>query len=168
MAVTKIISSGTPGTESAALDVAMRFNVSYGGYTNQGSLIPGDRPAGRYTLDEKPFVHPMMLLRANLEQSDGILIFSSGPVPPNVSPLLPYVFDRNHPHLHIDFSIIKPHPAAFRIGTWVATHALSRLFITGASIHEDRGIYQLVHDALTSFFMLGTDPPMPQSDHTLH
>lgn len=168
MAITKIISSGTLGAESAALDVAIRFNVSYGGYTNQGSLMPGDRPAGRYTLDEKPFVNPMVLLRANLDQADGVLIFSSGPIPRQISQILPNVKEQNHPYLHIDFSMVKPHPAAFRIGTWVATHAISRLFITGASIHEDRGIYQLVHDALTSFFMLGTDPPTPLSDQTLH
>lgn len=168
MAITKIISSGILGAESAALDVAIRFNVSYGGYTNQGALMPGDRPAGRYTLDEKPFVNPMVLLRANLERSDGILVFSSGPVPPNVSPILPYLFDRQHPYLHIDFAIVKPHPAAFRINTWVATHAISHLFITGASIHEDRQIYQLVQDALTSFFLLGSDPQIPPSDHTLH
>lgn len=168
MSILKIISSGTLGTESAALDVAIRFKVSYGGYTNQGSLIPGDRPVGRYTLDEKPFVNPMVLLRANLEQSDGILIFSNGPVPPNVIPILPHVFDHNHPHLHVDFSAVEPQPAAFRIGTWVATHSLSRLLITGASIQEDPRIYQQVHDTLTSFFMLGTDPPMPLSDHTLH
>jgi hypothetical protein len=85
-----------------------------------------------------------------------------------VSPILPYVFDRHHPYLHIDFATVKPHPAAFRIGAWVATHAISRLFITGASIHEDRRIYQRVHDALTSFFLLGSDPPMPPSEHTLH
>ena len=168
MAIRKIISSGTLGAESAALDVAIRFNISYGGYTNQGSLMPGDRPAGRNTLEEKPFVNPMVLLRANLERSDGILIFSNGPLPPNVNPIMPYVFDQNHPYLHIDFSTVKPHPAAFRIGTWVATNSISRLFITGASLHEDRGIYQLVHDALTSFFLLGTDPTMTPSDHTLH
>ena len=168
MTIRKIISSGTPGAESAALDVAIRFHVSYGGYTNMGSLIPGDRPAGRYTLDEKPFVNPNVLIRANMEQADGLLVFSIRTMPRQINQILPYVNEQNYPYLHIDFSEVKPHPAAFRIGTWVVTHALRRLFITGASIHEDRGIYQRAHDALTSFFMLGSEPPMPPSNPTLH
>jgi len=168
MAIMKIISSGTPGAESAALDVAIRFHIPYGGYTNQGSLIPGDRPAGRYTLDEKPFVNPMVLLRANMDQADGILVFSSSTMPWQINQIQPYVNEQNYPYLHIDFSEVEPHPAAFRIGTWVAKNALRRLFITGASIHEDRGIYQRAHDALTSFFMLGNDPPMSPSKPTLH
>jgi len=168
MAIRKIISSGTLGAESAALDVAIRFHIPYGGYTNAGSLMAGDRPPLRYTLDEKPFVNPMVLLHANLDRADSILIFSSGAMPRQADQILPYVKENDYPCLHIDFSDVKPHPAAFRIDTWVATHALSRLFVTGASILEDRQIYQLVHDALSSFFMLGSDPPMPPSNPTLH
>ena len=63
---------------------------------------------------------------------------------------------------------LKPHPAAFRIGTWVSTNALTSLFITGPDIQEDRRIYQYVHDALTRFFMLGHESPMPHAGHTLH
>lgn len=167
MAITQIISSGTLGAESAALDVAIRFNIAYGGYTNQGSLIAGDRPRGRYTLDEKPFVNPALLLKANRGRADGVLIFSNGPMPHRLTPILS---DRETlpPCLHIDFSLVKPHPAAFRIGTWVSTNALTSLFITGSDIQEDRGIYQQVHDALTRFFMLGQESPMPHAGHTLH
>ena len=168
MAITKIISSGTLGAESAALDVAIRFNIAYGGYTNQGSLIAGDRPPGRYTLDEKPFVNPALLLKANRDRADGILVFSNGPMPHRLTPILPDRDAQTPPCLHIDFTAIKPHPAAFRIGTWVSTNALSSLFITGPDIQEDRRIYQYVHDALTRFFMLGQESPMPHAGHTIH
>jgi hypothetical protein len=168
MAITKIISSGTLGAESAALDVAIRFNIAYGGYTNQGSLIAGDRPPGRYTLDEKPFVNPALLLKANRDRADGILVFSNGPMPHRLTPILPDRDTQAPPCLHIDFTAIKPNPAAFRIGTWVSTNALTSLFITGPDIQEDRRIYQYVHDALTRFFMLGHESPMPHAGHTLH
>jgi hypothetical protein len=168
MAITKIISSGTLGTESAALDVAIRFNIAYGGYTNQGSLIAGDRPPGRYTLDEKPFVNPALLLKANRDQADGVLVFSNGPMPHRLTPILPDRDTQAPPWLNIDFAVVKPHPAAFRIGTWVSTNALTSLFITGPDIQEDKGIYQHVHDALTSFFMLGQASPMPHAGQTLH
>ncbi|MBC2734553.1 MAG: hypothetical protein HF981_09370 [Desulfobacteraceae bacterium] len=168
MAITKIISSGTLGAESAALDVAIRFNIAYGGYTNQGSLIAGDRPPGRYTLDEKPFVNPALLLKANRDRADGVLVFSNGPMPHRLTPILPDRDTQAPPCLHIDFTVVKPHPAAFRIGTWVSTNALTSLFITGPDIQEDRGIYQQVHDALISFFMLDQESPMPHAGHTIH
>ena len=168
MAILKIISSGTLGAESAALDVAIRFNIAYGGYTNQGSLIAGDRPPGRYTLDEKPFVNPALLLKANRDRADGILIFSNGPIPHRLTPILPDRDAQEKPCLHIDFTVVTPHPAAFRIGRWVSRNALSSLFITGPDIQEDRGIYQCVHDALTCFFMLGQKSPMPHAGHTIH
>lgn len=168
MAITKIISSGTLGAESAALDVAIRFNIAYGGYTNQGSLIAGDRPPSRYTLDEKPFVNPALLLKANRDRADGILVFSNGPIPRRLTQILQDADAQEQSCLHIDFTAVKPHPAAFRIGTWVSTNALSSLFITGPDIREDRRIYQHVHDALTRFFMLGQESPTPYSGHTIH
>ena len=155
MTVNQIISSGVPGAESAALDVAIRFNVRYGGYTSQGSLIAGDRLPGRYRLDERPFVNPVVLMRANLERSDGLLVFSLGPVPRSMVHLMPFVDEQNHPHLHIDFAMCRPEQAAFQIDAWVASDQISRLFISGSSIREDKLIYQRVSDALTCFFMLG-------------
>lgn len=157
MTVNQIISSGVSGAESAALDVAIRFNVPYGGYSSQGSLIAGDRLPGRYRLDERPFVNPMVLMKANLERSDGLLVFSLGPVPRSMIHLMPFVEEQNHPCLHIDFAECRPEQAAFQIDTWVTSDQISRLFISGSSILEDKLIYQRVNDALTCFFMLGID-----------
>jgi hypothetical protein len=89
-------------------------------------------------------------------------------MPHRLMPILPDRDAQTPPCLHIDFTAIKPHPAAFRIGTWVSTNALSSLFITGPDIQEDRRIYHYVHDALTRFFMLGQESPMPHAGHTIH
>jgi len=168
MPITRIISSGVPGAESAALDAAIRFQIPYGGYTSQGSLIPGDRPAGRYHLDERPYVDPMLLMRANLERADGLVIFSSGSFPNRIDLLMAFVREAATPCLHVDFTALTPHEAAFRIDAWVAAHDLSEVFITGPEIREDRQIYRRVHDALTAFFMLVQDASSPLSERTLH
>lgn len=168
MPITRIISSGTLGAESAALDAAIRFRIPYGGYTNQGSLIPGDRPAGRYRLDERPYIDTLLLMKCNLERADGLLIFSSGPYPERICRLMTYVREVNIPCLHVDFAEDAAHEAAFRIGTWVAAHRLSRLFVTGSTIQEDRHIYPRVHEALIAFFMLARDASAPPSERTLH
>ena len=168
MPINQIISSGCPGAESAALDAAIRFRIPYGGYTNQGALLPGDRPAGRYRLDERPYVDPMLLMKANLERADGLLIFSNGPYPERIGRLMTYGREAGTPCLHVDFSEGTAHEAAFRIDTWVATHRLSRIFVTGAAIQEDRHIYPLVHEALMGFFMLTQDASVPLSERTRH
>jgi len=168
MPITRIISSGTPGAESAALDAAIRFRIPYGGYTNQGSLVPGDRPSGRYRLDERPYVEPLLLMRANLEQADGLVIFSSGPYSDRIGRLTPFAREGQIPCLHVDFAELTPNDTAFRIEAWVSSHNLSRLFITGSAIQEDRHIYQRVHEALTGFFLLVQDASTPLAQRTLH
>ena len=67
MPITRIISSGTLGAESAALDAAIRFRIPYGGYTNQGALVPGDQP--------RQFVAVVPLLRRDqlLGLLDGVV-----------------------------------------------------------------------------------------------
>jgi hypothetical protein len=168
MPITCIISSGILGTESAALDAAIRFQIPYEGYTNQGALLPGDRPAGRYRLDERPYVDPMLLMRANLQRADGLVIFSNGPCPERIGLLRDDAREGEIPCLHVDFASLTPQNAAFRMDVWVAAHNLSRLFITGPEIREDRRIYQCVHDTMSGFFMLLQDASMPLAQRTLH
>ncbi len=168
MTVSQIISSGLPGTESAALDVAIRFNIPYSGYTNQGSLLPGDRPRGRYSLIEKPFVHPMIVMQANLEMAESLLIFSNGSPPARIQQLLSIVNEKNYPCLGIDFAVQQPHQATFEIAEWMAENRLSRLFVTGSSLQEDVSIYQSVNDTLTQLFMLTNIPASPSVPHGLH
>jgi len=163
-----IISSGTPGAESAALDAAIRFGIGYSGYTSQGALMTGDRPTGRYRLDERPFVNPSLLLKANIERSDGILIFSSGPMPPHMHRMVSELDEETYPYLHIDFERVPPRQAAFRIAAWVKKRRLGNLLITGPTLFEDRMIYAGVHEAMTCFFLLGNDDELALSGRTMH
>ena len=167
MSVTRIISSGIPGAETAALDAAIRFRVPYQGYTNQGSLMSGDRPAGRYQLEERPFVHPFLLLEANLAGADGMLLFSSGPLPLHLKRLEAAPHLPRRPALHIDFDTMSPRQAAFRIASWVREHDLACLLVTGTALREDKDIYQRVHTAMTALFMLA-DVDAGASQGTLH
>ena len=148
MGITRIIASGIPGAESAALDAAIRFCMPYGGFTNQGALLPGDRPAGRY----------------RLAQSDGLMTFFRGGLPDPIERLLSSGPQR--PCLHIDAASLEPHDAAILMDRWIADHAVAVLCVTGASLLEDRRIYPYVHDALTGFFLLtGAMTPSSPTRH---
>lgn len=167
MSTIQIISSGNLGAESAALDAAIRFNIAYGGYTSQGALVPGDRPAGRYKLDERPFVHPMLLLEANIARAEGILLFSRGPLPPRLEPIRHDAQAQGQPCLHIDFEAVEPHQAAFRIAAWIQKNDLASLYVSGTDLREDHSIYPSVHDTMSALFLLGSNTP-PAPAETLH
>lgn len=164
MGITRIVASGIPGAESAALDAAIRFRVPYGGFTNQGALLPGDRPAGRYRLEQRPYVDALLVLRANIEQADGLLTFYRGRVPESVDRVL--ATDPQRPCLHIDAASTEAHDVPFSMDRWVADHHVGVLCVTGASLLEDRRIYPYVHDALTGFFLLTrATSPAPRTLH---
>jgi hypothetical protein len=116
--------------------------------------MSGDRPAGRYQLEERPFVHPILLLEANLARADGLLLFSSGPLPFHLTRLEAAPRLPRRPALHIDFDTMSPRQAAFRIAAWVRQHDLDCLLVTGTALRDDKGIYQRVHTAMTALFML--------------
>ena len=168
MAIFRIISSGNPGAESAALDAAIRFGVPYTGYTSQGSLMPGDRPSGRYRLDAQPFVDGMLLMEANLAKADGLLIFAAKPFPGRIERLITRVKKENIPCMEVDFASFAPSQAAFHIDTWAARHRLAQIYITGSEFREDPLIYQKVHEAMTGYFMLAHHASRPVSERTPH
>lgn len=166
MGIARIISSGTPGAESAALDAAIRFRMPYEGYTHQGALIPGDRPAGRYRLEERPFVPRTLLLEANLARADGVVLFSSGPLPHPLRRLATRCGRLGRPCLHIDFNTILPEQAAFRIAAWAQRYELAGLLVSGTDLREDNTIYQRVQATMNAMFMLvGSAGASPSGHH---
>ncbi len=163
----RIISSGNLGAESAALDAAIRFNIPYGGFTSRGALVPGDRPTGRYRLDERPFVHPMLLLKANIARAEGILLFSGGELPPRLESIKREAQAQRQPCLHVDFAAATPDKAAFRIAAWIQENNLASLCVSGTDLREDHSIYPSVHDTMSALFLLGSNAA-PTPGETLH
>jgi hypothetical protein len=168
MGVTRIISSGSPGAESAALDAAIRFRIPYGGFTHQGALLPNDRPTGRYRLDERPYVPAMLLLEANLAQADGLLTFAGGALPAFIARVALHAREQGQPHLHLDTAQVDVREAPFRIARWSETRETAVLCITGTSLRDDRLIYAYVHDALSAFFLMIQGGPTAAAPPMLH
>ena len=78
MTIKKIISSGALGAESAALDIAIRLKIPYGGYAISSPVLEIERRRHRYRLTRKPFQDPQSKDAANLQTAEGTLIFSHG------------------------------------------------------------------------------------------
>lgn len=155
MVIRKIISSGTPGAESAALDIAIRLKIPYGGYTVSSTDREIDRQ--HYRLSPKTFQDVESQDKANLNSAGGTLIFSHGKLCDYLDLIQTYARKNEHPCLPIDLGQTPPLNAAFQIDRWVRRHAIEILFITGATLQEDGLIYQATYNALFSFLMIGKD-----------
>jgi hypothetical protein len=157
MTITKIISAGQPGAESAALDIAIRLKIPYGGYATTSSMLEPYRLHRRYKLMEKDFNSSRAMSEANVHLGDATLVFSHGALSRDLTLIDDYAFSHGHPNLHVDFDQMEPLQAAFRINVWAHKHSSERLYVTGSTEEEDGRIYQAVYDTLFRFLMMGRD-----------
>ena len=157
MTITRIISSGVAGAESAALDVAIRLKIPYGGYALTSALLDPHPMRRRYSLSEKPFDSARAKDEANLLLADAALIFSYGALSGDLAELDAYALTNERPCFHVDLSAVEPLQGAFHIRIWTDKHSPESLYVTGSEEALDNRIYQAVYDTLFSFLMLGRE-----------
>ena len=157
MTITKIISSGASGAESAALDIAIRLKIPYAGYTMTSAMLDPHPPHRRYRLWEKPFDSARAKNEANLQLADAALLFTHGDLSGELARLDAHALALERPCFHVDLAAVEPLQGAFHIRIWTDKHAPESLFVTGPGEEQDPRIYQPVYDTLFSFLMLGRE-----------
>jgi hypothetical protein len=150
----KIISSGIPGAESAALDVAIRLDVPYGGYAMDNSMLDAYRATRRYKLWEKSFQTSRAKDEANLHIADATLIFTHGELNRDLFFIDDYSVTHGRPSYHVDFNVTDPLQAAFQISIWTDKHNPKSIFVAGSRERIDKEIYQATFGTLFSFISL--------------
>lgn len=78
--ISKIISGGQTGVDRAALDFALHFGISCGGYCPAGRRAEDGQIPLKYPLTELDTPAYNARTRRNVEDSDGTLIISSFPL----------------------------------------------------------------------------------------
>lgn len=157
MTIAKIISSGAPGAESAALDVAIRLKIPYGGYTLSSAMLDPHPLRRRYKLWQKSFDSGRAKDEANLQSADAAVIFSHGALDERLARLDAYALAQEWPCFHVDLAAVEPLQGAFHLRIWTDKHSPERLYVTGSREENDAHIYQPVYDTLFSFLMLGRE-----------
>ena len=76
--IEKIISAGRSGAEHAALDVAIRLGIGYGGWIPKDVSLPAGMDIDRYHLIEMPTSDRAETLKKNIRESDVTLMLSHG------------------------------------------------------------------------------------------
>ncbi|MDB6124081.1 MAG: hypothetical protein JWQ71_3074 [Pedosphaera sp.] len=72
----KIISGGQTGADRAALDFALKHDISHGGWCPRGRLAEDGIIPPHYQLQETPEADSIQRTEWNVRDSDGIVIFS--------------------------------------------------------------------------------------------
>jgi hypothetical protein len=161
--IEKIISSGIPGAEQAALDASIKLGIAYGGWIpkeGHGTVAP---VADKYNLIEMPTANQTEILKKNIRESDGTLILSHGTLSSKEENAANSTRRYSTPLLHVDLNSTGAFNAASLINDWIIENDLTILHVTGPSENEDEKIYPAALDILQAVYFLNlTETSMNQ------
>lgn len=152
----KIISGGQTGVDRAALDAAIKLNISHGGWCPKGRKAElGEVIACHYQLRETDSDDYSVRTILNIKDADGTLIFvPSLPVTTNDGTILTIqgVKKSKKPYLILDLS--KEDNLDNEINTWLEKYNIKTLNIAGPRESQSPGIYEKVFNLLTKTLRL--------------
>jgi Circularly permutated YpsA SLOG family/Domain of unknown function (DUF6794) len=140
----KIISGGQTGVEQAALDAAIKYKFSHGGWIQKDRKTEDGILPYKYKLKElKSGAHPNYTER-NVINSDGAVIISHGKLKGGSA--LPKKLANKHKRscLHIDLDETPAFIASSKINSWIIEHDIEILNVTGSRASKDPKIYEVV------------------------
>ena len=148
--VKKIISGGQTGADQAALDVAIKFGISHGGWIPRGRLTENGSLDDKYHLKEMETTNYNTRTEQNVIDSDGTLIISHGKLTGGSEYTRDMAIRHGRPWLHLDLNKTKSSQAAKQIKHWLAEHEIQVLNVAGPRASKDPAIYTSTKDVLES------------------
>ena len=160
----KIISGGQTGADQAALDVAFRLGIPYGGWIPKGRLTEEGRLDSKYKLKEMETTNYNKRTEQNVIDSDGTLIISHGKLTGGSDYTREMALLHHRPWLHIDLNKTGAFQAAGKIKSWIAENEIEVLNVAGSRSSKDPSIYQDTVDIIETIFYLDLiDDTIPAS-----
>jgi hypothetical protein len=163
MMISKIISGGQTGANQAALDVAIKLGIPYGGWIAKGRKTENGRLPEKYRLQEMPTASPGKHAEQNVLESDGTLILSHGKLTGGAEYTRKMAMHHGRTWLHLDLNRTIAFKAAKTVRTWVRSHAIEILNVAGPRASKDPEIYQDTVNILeTAFYIDLIDMSIPR------
>jgi hypothetical protein len=160
----KIISGGQTGADQAALDVAIRLGIPYGGWIPKGRLTEEGRLDSKYKLKEMETPNYNKRTEQNVIDSDGTLIISHGKLTGGSDYTREMALLHHRPWLHIDLNKTGAFQAAGKIKSWITENEIEVLNVAGSRASKDPSIYQDTVDIIETIFYLDLiDDTIPAS-----
>jgi hypothetical protein len=146
--IKKVVSGGQTGADQAALDIAIKLGVPYGGWIPRGRKTEAGPLPETYKLQEMPDENYASRTRQNVIDSSGTLIISHGELTGGSEYTMELAIANHRPWLHIDMSAAQPGAAAKSIKKWVKSNKISILNVAGSCASRDPEIYQATSEIM--------------------
>ncbi|MEJ2657021.1 MAG: putative molybdenum carrier protein [Desulfobacterales bacterium] len=150
----KIISGGQTGADQAALDVAIKLGIPYGGWVPKGRKTEAGVLDDKYHLKEMETADYNKRTEQNVLDSDGTLIISHGRLTGGSDYTREMALFHYRPWLHIDLNKTSAFQAAEKIKSWITENEIEVLNVAGSRASKDPLIYQATVDILETVFYL--------------
>jgi hypothetical protein len=152
--VVKIVSGGQTGVDRAALDVALKHGIEYGGWVPAGRLDEFGRIPDRYSLKELEGGGFTERTLQNVEDSDGTVIIYSGELSGGTEQTLRFCIEQQRPHELIDASKTSVEQGAKAIIGFVRENKIQTLNVAGPRQSEWPEGYDFAYRTLDTFLKL--------------
>jgi hypothetical protein len=160
----KIISGGQTGADQAALDVAIKLGIPYGGWIPKGRKTEEGILDSKYKLKEMETTNYNKRTEQNVIDSDGTLIISHDRLTGGSDYTREMALLHHRPWLHIDLNKIGAFQAAGKIKSWITENDIQVLNVAGSRASKDPAIYQATVDIIETVFYLDLiDDTIPAS-----
>lgn len=153
--IKKILSSGQTGAARAALDVAIRLGIPYGGWIREGRTTESGPLSAEYQLGEIPVSTFADCKELNILESDGTLLLSHGGLSGEAALTQKIAQRKDRPVLHVDLNEMRPLVAASVINDWVIAHDVNILNVAGPPASKDPKIYTHTMKTLEAAYRIG-------------
>jgi hypothetical protein len=140
MQIERIVSGGQTGVDRAALDAAIRHDISHGGWCPKGRRAEDGTIPARYLLRETASSNYPERTERNVVDSDATLVLNQGPL--DGGSLYTWELARQYrkPRFLIDLGSVVD-PAVVR--AWIGESAIRVLNVAGPRESKRPGIYLL-------------------------
>ena len=137
--ITKIVSGGQTGVDRAALDVALQRDVPCGGWCPRGRRAEDGRIPDEYVLQETDSKNYSHRTERNVEDSDGTLILTGGPLTGGTALTRSLARRNGSPELVID---LREEADFGAVEQWLAANRIRILNVAGPRESQQPGIHE--------------------------
>lgn len=140
--IKKIISGGIPGVEIAALDAAIKLNISHEGWAFQRKKKEDRFWPKQYNLKtiDKPSFHDR--LEKNIIDSDGTVILTYGQLVMGSKVIIELTGENKKPCLYLDLTKCSLTHAISSIRKWITNNEIEAVYFTGSKPVGKSNIYE--------------------------
>jgi hypothetical protein len=154
--VERIISGGQTGVDRAALDVALRWGLSHGGWCPRGRLAEDGVIPAQYQLRQTESADYPVRTERNVIDSDGTLIIYRTRLVGGTALTRRLAVKHQRPCCVVD---LARRVRTARVRRWLVQHAIRNLNVAGPRESSAPGIGRATRDFLVSLLFAGEADP---------